>query len=209
MTELEMIARAKMYVDKLANGINPIDDTIIPEQDIVNNVRLARCFFFVSDVLRRVLENGGTNPAPGTKKVKKIPFSLSDTQRDMFVFSIKPVSMSEIVGQLNSLANNESMQKISYRIVTEWLIEIGMLSWTTNSLGKSQKYPTVKGNQQGITVEERTGAQGAYHVVVYSTSAQHFIIEHLNDIITSHAAKTELTGKPWAPDHDEHLKELS
>lgn len=27
MTELEKIERAKMYMDKLANGINPIDGT--------------------------------------------------------------------------------------------------------------------------------------------------------------------------------------
>ena len=27
MTELEKIERAKMYMDKLANGINPIDDS--------------------------------------------------------------------------------------------------------------------------------------------------------------------------------------
>ena len=37
MTELEMIERAKMYMDKLANGVNPIDDTLAPEEDIINN----------------------------------------------------------------------------------------------------------------------------------------------------------------------------
>ena len=62
MTELEKIKRAKMYLDKLANGINPLDDTVVPDEDIVNQVRLSRCFFFVSDVLRQVIENGGTKP---------------------------------------------------------------------------------------------------------------------------------------------------
>ena len=32
MTELETIARAKMYIDKLANGINPLDDTAVAEK---------------------------------------------------------------------------------------------------------------------------------------------------------------------------------
>ena len=50
MTELEKIKRAKMYMDKLANGINLLDDTVVPDEDIVNQVRLSRCFFFVSDV---------------------------------------------------------------------------------------------------------------------------------------------------------------
>lgn len=36
MTELETIQRAKMYMDKLANGINPIDDTRVPEDDTIN-----------------------------------------------------------------------------------------------------------------------------------------------------------------------------
>jgi hypothetical protein len=49
-----------MYMDKLANGINPIDDTMAPNEDIINNVRLSRYFFFVSDVLRQVIESGGT-----------------------------------------------------------------------------------------------------------------------------------------------------
>lgn len=67
MTELEKIERAKMYMDKLANGINPIDGTMAPDDDLINNVRLSRCFFFVSDVLRQVIENGGTKSAVNKK----------------------------------------------------------------------------------------------------------------------------------------------
>ena len=52
MTELEKIERAKTYMEKLANGINPLDDTAAPDGDMINQVRLSRCFFFVSDVLR-------------------------------------------------------------------------------------------------------------------------------------------------------------
>lgn len=59
MTELEKIERAKMYMDKLANGINPIDESRAPNEDIINNVRLSSCFFYVSDILRQVIENGG------------------------------------------------------------------------------------------------------------------------------------------------------
>ena len=61
MTEVEKIEYAKSFIDKLANGINPLDDTAIKEDDVVNNVRLSRCFFYVSDVLRQVIENGGIN----------------------------------------------------------------------------------------------------------------------------------------------------
>ena len=58
MTELETMQRAKMYLDKLAQGINPITDEEVPEDSVLNNVRLARCFFYVSGVLDQLIANG-------------------------------------------------------------------------------------------------------------------------------------------------------
>ena len=81
MTELEKIERAKMYMDKLANGINPIDDSVVPDEDIVNNVRLSRCFFFVSDVLRQIIEHSGIE---SEKKAKKLP--LENIKRTLTEF---------------------------------------------------------------------------------------------------------------------------
>ena len=74
MEEMEMLARAKMYMDKLANGINPITDEEVAEDDAVNNVRLSRCFFYVADVLQKVIENGGTE-----KKRRCFPASFQKT----------------------------------------------------------------------------------------------------------------------------------
>ena len=43
MVEKERILRAKMYVDKLANGINPLTDQPLPDEDPINNVKISRC----------------------------------------------------------------------------------------------------------------------------------------------------------------------
>ena len=59
MTELETMQRAKMYLDKLVQGIDPITNQEVPEDSVLNNVRLARCFFYVSDVLGKVIDIGG------------------------------------------------------------------------------------------------------------------------------------------------------
>ena len=45
MTELEKMQRAKMYLDKLANGIDPISDREMPDDTVLNQVRLSRCLF--------------------------------------------------------------------------------------------------------------------------------------------------------------------
>lgn len=64
--------RAKAYIDQLANGINPIDGTCVADSDVINNVRISRCLFYVSDILKRVIDNGGSI---SKKKVAKGPFS--------------------------------------------------------------------------------------------------------------------------------------
>ena len=93
MTELETMQRAKMYIDKLAKGINPLDDSVIPEDDIINNVRLSRCLFYVSDVLRQVIDNGGVTPP---KRKKKEKFNITFEQIQRFQFSEMSLQISKI-----------------------------------------------------------------------------------------------------------------
>ena len=59
MTDLDIMQLAKMYMEKLAQGIDPISDQEIPEDSVLNNVRLARCFFYMSGILDQVIANGG------------------------------------------------------------------------------------------------------------------------------------------------------
>ena len=34
------------WINKLANGMNPIDGSALPDSDIVNNVHISRCLLF-------------------------------------------------------------------------------------------------------------------------------------------------------------------
>lgn len=208
MTQLDKIKRAKMYMDKLANGINPIDDTAVPDEDIINSVRLSRCFFFVSDILRQVIDSGGLVSSAEAKEPKKQPFFLPYEKRALFPFSETPVTASEIAKRLNDLADQKAMKKITYATVTSWLLEVGALRLAALASGKERKYPTSEGVKLGITEEERTGAQGPYHVVVYDTQAQHFILDNLDAILESERSKTEMQGMPWTQAHDDCLRDL-
>ena len=172
MTELEKIERARMYMDKLANGIDPIDDSAIPDGDVIHNVRLSRCFFFVSDVLRQVIENGGIKPAAAQKKPKKLPLEIPFEQRSRFPFSEVPVTASEIAKRVNALTDSNAMKKLTYADILAWLMEIGMMEWAPAPGGKRTKRPTAVGEENGD-----------YQVVVYSEAAQHFIIDNLDAIL--------------------------
>lgn len=176
MTELAKMQRAKMHIDKLVNGINPIDDTPAADSDIINNVRLSRCLFYVSVVLRQVIDNHGV---VGKSKSSKKAFSLSDESISKFSFSTTPIPVSEITKRLNALADLDAYYKLKHTAITSWLIEIGALESKGTTDGRSIIRPTEQGKELGISTEKRTGMNGEYVVVVYNKEAQQFIVDNI------------------------------
>ena len=182
MTELKKIAYAKTFIDKLADGVNPLDDSQIPDSDLVNNVRISRCFYYVSEILRQVIDNGGVNTKKSHRRGRE-EFSLTDDQYGTLQVGEIPVNVSEISDQVNKLIDTESMKKLPAAAITDWLAHIGALEIVTKANGKHSKIPTEIGRSLGIFTEERMGQYGAYNIVFYSTDAQKFIIDNLPAII--------------------------
>ena len=182
MEEMEMLARAKMYMEKLANGINPITDEEVAENDAVNNVRLSRCFFYVSDVLRRVIENGGTEKK---RRIPKQPFAISEEVLAEYKYFEEPVALSQVIGRINDLIDTQKMSKLSFQIISTWLIEMGLLEEANGRFAHAKTCPTESGCQLGIHIERRISNRGEYYVNLYNRNAQEFIINHLLAIISS------------------------
>ena len=171
--------RAKMYMEKLANGINPIDDSVIPDQDTVNNVRLSRCFFYVADVLRQLIDNGGIIQQ---RVSRKEPFALSMEDRAKFEYSQTPIPVSEISKRINALTP-ESTKPLTYKSIRDWLASLELLEDAQDADGKMTKRPTPRGESMGILLETRNGRNGVYFVVVYNMDAQRFILDNLDAVI--------------------------
>ena len=181
MTELEKMKHAKSYIDRLANGVNPLTGQPAPSTDLINNVQIARCLFYVSDLLRQMIEHNGT--AKRKPRAAKLSFQLDIDKRMQFPFSDAPISASEIARRINSLIDTETMTKLKYRAIVQWLLELDALTLHTNSAGSAIKRPTKMGRDLGIILEHRQGLNGTHAVVLYNLSAQHIIIDNLDAII--------------------------
>lgn len=180
MTELETIKRAKMYLEKMANGINPLDDSPVPESDLINNVRISRCLFFAADILRQVEENGGVN---SRAKSGLPPFTITREQVERFEYSDTPLLISGIAKRLTAAAANENVANASYAIISNWLTNLGMLESQTDDQGKNKRVPTEQGRSIGIFMAERTSSRGPYQAVLYNIDAQHFIVDNIEAIL--------------------------
>ena len=187
-TELEIMIHAKGYLDKLANGVNPLTNEILPETDIVNHVRISRCLFYVSDVLRQVIEHGGISKP---KKTPKIPFHLTDTQLQNYQFFPEPIHVSAITERINSLIDQEYMRRLSHRSINTYLEKQGFLTTYVDSQGKNKRKPTEQGLREGVSTEVRNGQYGSYQVVLFDQRMQQYILNHMNQI-----ADLQMPSKP-------------
>ena len=206
MTELEIMQHAKNYLDKLAQGIDPLTGQEVPEDDVINNVRISRCLFYVSDVLRQVIENGGIQVKP-VKNGEKTPFALSFEERERYPFGEWPATVSVIAQRLNELAESETVQKLKTTSITKFLLQSGLLFEEEGANGSKNKRPTEAGRRLGISTTVRTGQNGDYTAVVYNREAQQFILDNLDAIIAINMEPLhENQGKPWTPEEDDYLR---
>jgi hypothetical protein len=195
------------WINKLANGMNPLDGSTLPDSDIVNNVHISRCLFYVSDVLRQVIENGGIQ-VKTVKSSEKAPFALSFEDRVRYPFGGWPATVSVIAQRLNELVDLSTMQKLKATSITAFLMQSGLLFEEEGPNGSKNKRPTEAGWKLGISTQQRSGQNGDYTAVVYDRQAQQFILDNLDAIIAINAAPLhENQGKPWEPEEDAWLRQ--
>ena len=97
MEEKEKIAIAQDWVRKLANGINPLNGNALKDDDVVNNVHISRCLFYVADLLGKYSER--------TKKsasLKNLPFVASAMQIEKYNYA-EAISISPFARELEKL----------------------------------------------------------------------------------------------------------
>ncbi len=176
MTELETIARAKMYLDMLSRGVDPLTGQPVGSSDVVNQVRISKCLQFVSGVLGQVLDNGGVGA------VEKEPFRITPAELARVELSSHPVSISGLCQRITAATGNPRMANLSSVPVLNWLEARGLLAKVDAQKGRARR-PTRDGVQLGIFTQEQTGANGPYTAVLYNDNAQRFILEHFWEIL--------------------------
>lgn len=182
MTDLEIMRRAKMYIDSLANGIDPISRKPANDGDIINNVRVSRCLYYVSGVLQKVIENGGKVQKDKKKKTEKSEFFLTHEQIVSLEPNVSELSITKVASMINACVDEDNMKKLKVTTITRWLVSIGLLTETVDESGRSIKLPTDDGQMLGLSVRVFCDADRESKYVVYSPDAQQFIFDNIETI---------------------------
>lgn len=180
-----LLKRAKEYIDNMANGISPITGEVLDDDNVINNVKVSRCLFYVSNVLNDVIE--GNFKAYKKTSVKKTPFYMTLEEISKFQIDGSDTCISNFANEINDFLQDGSRKKLTYKDIKNWLVQNGYLIETeTIENGKKKRTPTELGLQTGFRTESRLSQSGArYEVIVIGKVAKEFIIQHICEIADS------------------------
>ena len=179
MIDEEKIVTAKVWIEKLANGINPLNDELVKDDDLINNVHISRCLFYVAELLSDV--KAGTTAE--RKSRKKFFLSAKDAAN---ISISKPNGIANFVKLVNGYIPDD-MKALSAVQVIKWLRHEGLMQEVQKEDGHKTNLPTEDGKKIGITTEIQRNPEGLdYQRVVYSVDAQRFILDNIESIVTSH-----------------------
>ena len=173
ITEVDKLKRAKEYMQKLAEGTDPITDTKLPVDTALNNPRLSRCFSYVTEVLQKVIDSGGKGL--GYQR----PFFITEDEIKRVKLSDQPIPISAFVQAVNDAVGDLGRKNLSHITITKWLAGQGYLRVVQDEDNKTHKALTEKSAEIGISSEERTNQSGTYMAILYDRHAQQLLLNNL------------------------------
>lgn len=178
--DLNKLDVAIKYVQRIADGCNPVNNLPAEEDSVLSNPNVIRCMFFIKEVLEEVRRNKGVI---GSKKAKsrKEPFPFEILKKFQYQ---EDKSIAHFLKQIYTQAEEINFKRIAPQIITNWLKKEGYLTMEyCQEVRKESTVPTEKGKALGIYTEVRTYSKNTYLAVIYNRNAQEFLVRNLKEIV--------------------------
>lgn len=173
------LKKSKDYIDKLVEGINPVNGKPISTREVIYDYKVSRQLEFLSDYLKneikRLEDNEKANTADKDDALDE--FDLTDKELKNVTLSDTPVSLADVCNMLNHLRPSSKMRKLKAISAIEVLNAFGLIDRVRRKI-----IPTDEGVKLGIQFKEFQSNGATLTKVLYSKEAQQFIIDHLKEI---------------------------
>lgn len=178
--DLTRLDVAIKYVERIADGRNPVNNVPLENNDILNNPNIIRCMYFIKDVLEAVQDNGGVIGGRSGKE-PSLPFPMEIL--DQFSY-VEDKSITHVLNQIYEPIAEMNIKKVSVTKVTAALKEEGYLLEEPNpETGRMRKVPSEKGGELGIYMVEREYNGRMYQSVTYNQNAQEYIVSLIRKLV--------------------------
>jgi len=178
INEREKVIKAKEVLIKIANGINPVDGTPINEESFLNDPRIIRCFFYISELLNRVIAGQTNQNLP-----KPTELHITKEEKSLVKFPENKIGVNEFAKCINNVIDLNKSKKLSGVELNKQLKKMGVLSENIDEQGKVRTIINNKSVDYGFESEKRNYNGNEYEMVVINDIGKAYILENLEDIM--------------------------
>ena len=196
MERIELVERAKMYLQLLSNGVHPVTGQRVPRDSAFVDPKVKRCFSFITEVLdeyvvlKAKVEQLEKEKEKNTIVVaKKQVFTITQDQCNCIKLSKEPISVMALMKNINAVIDAETTEKLSSTRINKWLISRGLVASEKikTVTSKTVYKPSDDAVRIGITeesfVDKKSGEVKTQ--IKLEERAQLFIIENLEEIVAT------------------------
>ncbi len=176
---------AIIYVKRLAEGNNPINNQPMEEDTVLNNPNVIRCMYFVKEVLEEVYSHN----CKREKKVKE-PSAIECFRPELLTQYRyrEDKGIQSIIGQLYEPVADEGLKKIPPKVISDKLLAAGFISKVySEEFKKNVKVPSEKGASVGMRAQRVDLPDCSYISIIYNEQAQKFLITNFMKLLRGEA----------------------
>lgn len=173
--DIERLNESKKIINKIANGINPINDTPIKDECFVNDPKIIRSLFFLVDLLDSEL----TTKLP----LRRGSFRISAEQKKLVKLPVGNIGINEFAKAINDVIDTNKYKKISGANINKKLKLMEILGEIKTPEGKTRSIPNEKSDGYGIISEVRFYNNEQYEQVLFNDIGKKFLLDNIEKIL--------------------------
>jgi hypothetical protein len=179
VSEAEKMEKAKNVLLKIAKGIDPLTGEIISENSFLNDARIIRCFYYVTEVLDKAMK--GTYGRVGKKPVV---FSITPEQKNEVKFPESNIGVNEFARCINMYIDTSKSKKVTGVRINKGLKKMGILSEQDTGNGKTRTITNSESMKYGFETEKKIFNGSEYEMVVINNKGKKYLLDNIESLMS-------------------------
>lgn len=180
MEDLVKLEKAREILLKIANGIDPVTGVHIDEDSFLNDPRIIRCFYFVSEILENVAKG-----VYSANREKLTEFVITPEQKQMVKLPEHKIGVNEFTKCVNSCLDPNKSKRLTGVELNKKLKALGILSEEKLESGKTRTTVNENSADFGFEAERKNYNGNEYEMVVINDKGKQYLLENIESIMAT------------------------
>ncbi len=176
----DRLLKAKEVIQQIANGVNPLDQSEIPDDSFLHHPKIIRSLFCLLDYMDKEMNNSSSHSQPKPKT-----FMITAEQKSAVEFPDGPIGVNVLVKAINLVIDPTTSKKLNGAGLNKQLKKLGILSEEIDEKGKKRTIVNENSEGYGIIAQRRVFDGVEYDQVLFDEEGKAFVLQNIESLLNA------------------------